>query len=96
MWITNAGFADLFIVFAAVDGEKLTAFIVERKFPGVKPGSEEHKLGIHGSSTTPLFLENCAVPKENVLHEIGRGHVVAFDTLNMGCFSVSGAKCVGY
>ena len=93
-WITNGGFADLFTVFAAVDGEKLTAFIVEREFPGCKPGSEEHKLGIHGSSTTPLFLENCAVPKENVLHEIGRGHVVAFNTLNVGRFRI-GAKCVG-
>jgi len=81
-------------VFAAVDGEKLTAFIVERKFPGCKPGSEEHKLGIHGSSTTPVFLENCAVPKENVLYEIGRGHVVAFNTLNVGRFRI-GAKCVG-
>ena len=94
MWITNGGFADLFIVFAAVDGEKLTAFIVERKFPGCKPGNEEHKLGIHGSSTTPLFLESCMVPKENVLHEIGRGHVVAFDTLNVGRFRI-GVKCVG-
>ncbi len=93
-WITNGDFADLFIVFAAVDGEKLTAFIVERKFPGCKPGSEEHKLGIHGSSTTPVFLENCTVPKENVLHEIGRGHVVAFNTLNVGRFRI-GAKCVG-
>ena len=94
MWITNGGFADLFIVFAVVDGEKLTAFIVEKKFPGCKPGSEEHKLGIHGSSTTPVFLENCPVPKENVLHEIGRGHVVAFDTLNVGRFRI-GVKCVG-
>jgi len=94
MWITNGAFADLFVVFAVVDGEKLTAFIVERQFPGCKPGGEEHKLGIHGSSTTPVFLENCAVPKENVLHEIGRGHVVAFNTLNLGRFRI-GAKCVG-
>ena len=94
MWITNGAFADLFIVFAVVDGEKLTAFIVEKRFPGCKPGAEEHKLGLHGSSTTPLFLENCMVPKENVLHEIGRGHVVAFDTLNVGRFRI-GAKCVG-
>ena len=94
MWITNGGFADLFIVFAAVDGDKLTAFIVEREFPGCKPGAEEHKLGLHGSSTTPLFFENCPVPKENVLHEIGRGHVVAFNTLNMGRFRI-GVKCVG-
>ncbi len=77
MWITNGGFADLYVVFAKVDGEKFTAFIVERAFPGCKPGNEEHKMGIHGSSTTPVFLENCKVPKENVLHEIGRGHIVA-------------------
>ncbi|HKN23661.1 MAG TPA: acyl-CoA dehydrogenase family protein [Candidatus Acidoferrum sp.] len=94
MWITNGGFADLFIVFAKVDGEKLTAFIVERTFPGCKPGNEEHKMGIHGSSTTPVFLENCLVPKENVLHEIGRGHIVAFNVLNAGRFTL-GASCVG-
>jgi alkylation response protein AidB-like acyl-CoA dehydrogenase len=94
MWITNGGFADLYIVFAKVDGEKLTAFIVERNFPGCKPGNEEHKMGIHGSSTTPVFLENCLVPKENVLHEIGRGHIVAFNVLNAGRFTL-GASCVG-
>src|SRR2546430_9062961 len=70
MWITNGGFADVYIVFAKVGGEKFTAFIVERTFPGFKPGNEEHKMGIHGSSTTPIFLENCKVPKENLLHEI--------------------------
>src|SRR6516164_9261601 len=94
MWITNGGFADLFVVFAKVDGEKFTAFIVERAFPGCKPGNEEHKMGIHGSSTTPVFLENCQVPKENVLHEIGRGHIVAFNVLNSGRFTL-GASCVG-
>ena len=94
MWITNGGFADLFIVFAKVDGEKLTAFIVEKDFPGCKPGSEEHKMGIHGSSTTPVFLENCKVPKENLLHEVGRGHIVAFNVLNAGRFTL-GASCVG-
>ncbi len=94
MWITNGGFADLFIVFAKVDGEKLTAFLVEKTFPGCKPGNEEHKMGIHGSSTTPVFLENCLVPKENVLHEIGRGHIVAFNVLNAGRFTL-GASCVG-
>src|SRR5258707_926468 len=94
MWITNGGFADLYVVFAKVDGEKFTAFIVERKFPGCKPGNEEHKMGIHGSSTTPIFLENCKVPKENVLHEIGRGHIVAFNILNAGRFTL-GASCVG-
>src|ERR1700758_1795319 len=94
MWITNGGFADLYIVFAKVDGEKLTAFLVERSFPGCKPGNEEHKMGIHGSSTTPVFLENCKVPKENVLHEIGRGHIVAFNILNAGRFTL-GASGVG-
>ena len=94
MWITNGGFADLFIVFAKVDGEKLTAFLVERNFPGCKPGNEEHKMGIHGSSTTPVFLENCKVPKENLLHEVGRGHIVAFNVLNAGRFTL-GASCVG-
>jgi len=94
MWITNGGFADIYIVFAKVDGEKFTAFIVERSFPGFKPGNEEHKMGIHGSSTTPIFLENCKVPKENLLHEIGRGHIVAFNILNAGRFTL-GASCVG-
>jgi len=94
MWITNGGFADVYVVFAKIDGEKFTAFIVERTFPGCKPGNEEHKMGIHGSSTTPLFLENCKVPKENVLHEIGRGHIVAFNILNAGRFTL-GASCVG-
>ena len=94
MWITNGGFADVYIVFAKVGGEKFTAFIVERTFPGFKPGNEEHKMGIHGSSTTPIFLENCKVPKENVLHEIGRGHIVAFNILNAGRFTL-GASCVG-
>jgi alkylation response protein AidB-like acyl-CoA dehydrogenase len=94
MWITNGGFADLYIVFAKIDGEKFTAFIVERAFPGCKPGNEEHKMGIHGSSTTPVFLENCKVPKENVLHEIGRGHIVAFNVLNAGRFTL-GASAVG-
>ena len=94
MWITNGGFADVYVVFAKVNGEKFTAFIVERTFPGFKPGNEEHKMGIHGSSTTPIFLENCKVPKENVLHEIGRGHIVAFNILNAGRFTL-GASAVG-
>jgi alkylation response protein AidB-like acyl-CoA dehydrogenase len=94
MWITNGGFADLYIVFAKIDGEKFSAFIVERAFPGCKPGNEEHKMGIHGSSTTPVFLENCMVPKENLLHEIGRGHIVAFNILNAGRFTL-GASAVG-
>src|SRR3989441_11675789 len=94
MWITNGGFADLYIVFAKIDGEKFSAFIVERSYPGCKPGNEEHKMGIHGSSTTPVFLENCKVPKDNLLHEIGRGHIVAFNILNAGRFTL-GASCVG-
>jgi alkylation response protein AidB-like acyl-CoA dehydrogenase len=94
MWITNGGFADLYVIFAKVDGGKFTAFIVERAFPGCKPGNEEHKMGIHGSSTTPIFLENCKVPKENVLHEIGRGHIVAFNVLNAGRFTL-GASAIG-
>jgi butyryl-CoA dehydrogenase len=94
MWITNAGFADLFIVFAKVNGEKFTAFIVERTFPGVTPGAEEHKLGIRGSSTCPLVLNDCQVPVENVLGEVGRGHIIAFNILNVGRFKL-GAACVG-
>jgi alkylation response protein AidB-like acyl-CoA dehydrogenase len=94
MWITNGGFADVYIVFAKIGGEKFSAFIVERTFPGFKPGNEEHKMGIHGSSTTPIFLENCQVPKENLLHEIGRGHIVAFNILNAGRFTL-GASAVG-
>src|SRR5260221_1836069 len=94
MWITNGGFADLYIVFAKINGEKFSAFIVERNYPGCKPGNEEHKMGIHGSSTTPVFLENCQVPTENLLHEIGRGHIVAFNILNSGRFTL-GASCVG-
>ncbi len=94
MWITNGGFADLFIVFAKVDGEKFTAFIVERGFPGFSVGLDEKKMGIKGSSTAPIFFDNCPVPVENVLHEIGRGHIVAFNTLNSGRFAL-GAYCMG-
>ena len=94
MWITNAGFADVYVVFAKVDGEKFSCFIVERGFPGFSPGAEEHKMGLHGSSTAPIFFENCLVPKENLLHEIGRGHIVAFNILNVGRFSL-GASCLG-
>ncbi len=94
MWITNGGFADLFIVFAKVDGESFTAFIVERGFPGVSPGAEEHKMGIRGSSTTPLNFENVHVPAENVLGEVGKGHLIAFNILNVGRLKL-GAGCVG-
>jgi alkylation response protein AidB-like acyl-CoA dehydrogenase len=94
MWITNGGIADVYVVFAKVDGERFTAFIVERAFAGVSPGAEEHKMGIRGSSTTPLNLENARVPVENVLGEIGKGHQIAFNILNVGRLKL-GAGCVG-
>ena len=94
MWITNANFADLFVVFAKVDGEKFTAFIVEKTFPGFSVGAEEKKLGIRGSSTAPLILNDCQVPVENVLGEIGKGHIIAFNILNIGRFKL-GAACIG-
>src|SRR2546425_9000287 len=94
MWITNAGFADLFTVFAKVDGEKFTAFLVEKDFPGFSIGAEEHKMGIRGSSTCPIILNDCKVPVENLLGEIGKGHVIAFNILNVGRFKL-GAMCVG-
>src|SRR5687767_11848529 len=98
MWITNGGFADLFIVFAKVatgaDPDQFTAFIVESTFPGVGRGREEHKMGLHGSSTTPLILQDARVPAENVLGEVGKGHKVAFNVLNYGRFKL-GAMCSG-
>jgi alkylation response protein AidB-like acyl-CoA dehydrogenase len=94
MWITNGGFADLFTVFAKVGGEKFSCFLVERGTPGFSVGAEEHKMGIKGSSTVPIFFENAQIPKENLLHEVGRGHIVAFNILNVGRFSL-GAYCVG-
>ena len=94
MWITNAGFADLFIVFAKVDGEKFSCFIVEKGFPGVATGAEEKKLGIKGSSTRAVILEDARVPAENLLGEVGRGHVVAFNILNVGRFRLA-AGCIG-
>jgi alkylation response protein AidB-like acyl-CoA dehydrogenase len=94
MWITNAGFADLFTVFAKIDGEKFSAFLVERTFPGFSVGGEEHKMGIRGSSTCPIILNDCKVPVENLLGEIGKGHVIAFNILNIGRFKL-GAMCVG-
>ncbi|GIP32758.1 acyl-CoA dehydrogenase family protein [Paenibacillus sp. J2TS4] len=93
-FITNAGFADVFIVYAKVDGDKFTAFIVERDYPGVSTGPEEHKMGIKGSSTRPLILEDVPVPAENVLGEIGRGHVIAFNILNIGRYKLA-AGCLG-
>ena len=94
MWITNAGFADLFTVFAKIDGEKFSAFLIERTFPGFSVGAEEHKMGIRGSSTCPLILNDCKVPVENLLGEIGKGHVIAFNILNVGRFKL-GAMSVG-
>jgi len=94
MWITNAHFADLFTIFAKIDGEKFTAFLVEKDFPGFSVGAEEKKMGIRGSSTAPLILNDCKVPVENVLGEIGKGHVIAFNILNVGRFKL-GASCTG-
>jgi len=93
MFITNGGFADIFIVFAKVDGDKFTAFIVEKQ-EGVSPGAEEHKMGIKGSSTTPLVLTDAKAPVENMLAEVGKGAKIAFNTLNIGRFKL-GAMCVG-
>jgi alkylation response protein AidB-like acyl-CoA dehydrogenase len=97
MWITNAGFADVFIVFAKVDGDKFTGFIVERTFSGVSIAPEEHKMGLNGSSTCAVNLEDARVPVENVLGEIGKGHHIAFNILNigrlkLGVSSIAGAK----
>jgi alkylation response protein AidB-like acyl-CoA dehydrogenase len=101
MWITNGGFADVYLVFAKVDGEHFTAFIIERKWAGVSSGKEEHKLGLHGSSTTPVILQDVKVPADAVLGEVGKGHKVAFNVLNFGRFKLgamsSGAskQCIG-
>jgi alkylation response protein AidB-like acyl-CoA dehydrogenase len=99
MWITNGGFADLFIVFAKVTGDAgdgaFTAFLVERGFPGVSSGKEEHKMGLHGSSTTPLILQEAKVPAANVLGEIGKGHKVAFNVLNYGRFKLAAMSSGG-
>src|ERR1039457_4664871 len=94
MWITNAAFADLFTIFAKIDGEKFSAFLVEKTFPGISHGAEEHKMGIRGSSTCPIILNDCKVPVENLLGEIGKGHIIAFNILNIGRFKL-GAMCVG-
>jgi len=91
MWITNAGFADVFIVFAQVEGDKFTGFIVEKGYPGLSLGNEEHKMGIKGSSTRQVFFEDCQVPKENVLGEIGKGHLIAFNILNIGRIKLAAA-----
>jgi alkylation response protein AidB-like acyl-CoA dehydrogenase len=97
MWITNGGKADIFTVFAKINGEQFSAFLVERAFPGVSNGAEEKKMGIKGSSTTPVFFDNVPVPVENLLGEAGRGHIIAFNILNigrlkLGGFAIGGAK----
>ena len=94
MWITNAGFADVFIVFAKIDGEKFTGFIVDKNTPGLSLGNEEHKMGIKGSSTRQVFFSDAQVPKENVLGEIGKGHLIAFNVLNIGRIKLA-AACLG-
>ncbi len=93
-WITNAGFADVFVVYAKIDGDKFSAFIVEREFPGVSVGPEEKKMGIKSSSTRTLILEDVPVPKENLLGEEGKGHVIAFNILNIGRYKL-GVGAVG-
>ena len=95
MWISNAGFADLFIVFAKINGEQFSAFLVERDTPGLTIGAEEHKLGIRGSSTCPLVLSDCAVPVESLLGEAGKGHHIAFNILNVGRYKLGAATLGG-
>jgi alkylation response protein AidB-like acyl-CoA dehydrogenase len=95
MWISNSGFADVFTVFAKIDGEKFSAFIIERNTPGFSVGKEEHKLGIRGSSTCPLILADCKVPVENLLGEAGKGHHIAFNILNIGRFKLAAAAVGG-
>jgi alkylation response protein AidB-like acyl-CoA dehydrogenase len=93
-WLTNGGIAGLYTVFAKIDGEKFSAFLIERDTPGLTVGAEEHKLGIRGSSTCPLVLQDCKVPKENLLGEAGKGHHIAFNVLNVGRFKL-GVACIG-
>jgi alkylation response protein AidB-like acyl-CoA dehydrogenase len=95
MWISNAAFAGLFVLFAKVDGQQFTAFLVERETPGLTTGREEHKIGIKGSSTRRVILEDAAVPVENVLGEVGKGHLVAFNSLNYGRFKLAAATLGG-
>ena len=94
MWTTNCGIADLFTVFAKIDGEKFSAFLVERTSPGLTVGAEEHKLGIRGSSTCPLVFQDCKIPVANLLGEAGKGHHIAFNVLNVGRFKL-GVACLG-
>ncbi len=95
IWITNGGFADVYTVFAKIDGDKFTAFIVERGMPGFTQGQEEHKMGIKGSSTVQLYFQDCQVPVENVLGEIGKGHIIAFNILNIGRLKLAAATMGG-
>ena len=93
-WLTNGGIADLYTVFAKIDGERFSAFLIERGTPGLTVGPEEHKLGIRGSSTCPLALQDCKIPKKNLLGEAGKGHRIAFNVLNVGRFKL-GVACIG-
>ncbi len=95
VWITNGGFADVYTVFAKVDGDKFSTFIVERGFEGFTQGPEEHKMGIKGSSTVQLYFQDCKVPVENVLGEIGKGHIIAFNILNIGRLKLCAATTGG-
>jgi alkylation response protein AidB-like acyl-CoA dehydrogenase len=94
-WITNGGFADIYTVFAKIDGDKFSAFIVERGFEGFTQGPEEHKMGIKGSSTVQLYFQDCKVPVENLLGEIGKGHIIAFNILNIGRLKLCAAALGG-
>jgi alkylation response protein AidB-like acyl-CoA dehydrogenase len=94
MWITNCGIAGLYTIFAKIDGEKFSAFLIERTTPGLTVGAEEHKLGIHGSSTCPLILDGCKIPASNLLGEAGKGHHIAFNVLNLGRLKL-GVACIG-
>ncbi|MDD2792785.1 MAG: acyl-CoA dehydrogenase family protein [Sediminibacterium sp.] len=94
-WITNGGFADVYTVFAKIDGDKFTGFIVERGTEGFTQGPEEHKMGIKGSSTVQLYFQDCKVPVENVLGEIGKGHIIAFNILNIGRLKLCAATLGG-
>ena len=94
-WITNGGFADVYTVFAKIDGDKFTAFIIERGFEGFTQGPEEHKMGIKGSSTVQLYFQDCKVPVENLLGEIGKGHIIAFNILNIGRLKLCAATLGG-
>src|SRR6202051_153979 len=94
-WITNGGFADIYTVFAKIDGDKFSAFIIERGFEGFTQGPEEHKMGIKGSSTVQLYFQDCKVPVENLLGEAGKGHIIAFNILNIGRLKLFAAALGG-